>query len=393
MIKIAIINSHPIQYFAPLYKELNKSNEIDITAIYLSDLNLKPSVDPGFKQKIQWDVNMLDGYDYKFIGKYQTNRPNGFWSLIVPQIWNEIRQSKYDVIWLHGYNFAAYIVAFFAAKSKGIKIFFRGESHLMLKRSFLKKTFHIVFCKIFFQYIDAFLAIGTANKKYYKSFGVSEKDIFLVPYTIDNSRFRVDKDHIQTQIKDLKTEIGLSKHPTIIFSSKFMERKRPHDLLEAAKILQEQKYEFNTLFLGSGELETTLNDLVKTYNLQNIFFKGFVNQSSLPLYYAACDIFVLPSINEPWGLVINEVMSCGLPVVVANGIGAADDLVQDGVNGFTFEPLNPVDLASKLKLILKNNSLRIEMSKQSNIIMNSWSYMECAEGVQNACKNIGLLEA
>ena len=163
MIKIAIINSHPIQYFAPLYKELNKSNEIDITALYLSDLNLKPSIDPGFKQKIQWDVNMLDGYKYKFIGKYQTNRPNGFWSLIVPQIWNEIRQSEYDVIWLHGYNFAAYIVAFFAAKSKGIKVFFRGESHLMLKRSFLKKTFHVVFCKIFFQYIDAFLAIGTSR--------------------------------------------------------------------------------------------------------------------------------------------------------------------------------------------------------------------------------------
>ena len=118
MIKIAIINSHPIQYFAPLYKELNKKNEIDITALYLSDLNLKPSVDPGFKQEIKWDVDMLDGYNYKFVGKYQINRPNGFWSLIVPQIWKEIRQSEYDVIWLHGYNFAAYLVAFIAAKSK-----------------------------------------------------------------------------------------------------------------------------------------------------------------------------------------------------------------------------------------------------------------------------------
>lgn len=393
MIKIAIINSHPIQYFAPLYKELNKSNEIDITALYLSDLNLKPSEDPGFKQKIQWDVDMLDGYNYKFIGQYQTNRPNGFWSLIVPQIWKEIRQSQYDVIWLHGYNFAAYLVAFIAAKSKGIKVFFRGESHLMLKRGFLNQTFHQIFCKIFFKFVDAFLAIGTANKKYYKSFGVSEKDIFLVPYTIDNSRFKVDRDNIQNQIKDLKTEIGFSQHPTIIFASKFMERKRPHDLLEAVKILQKEKYEFNTLFVGSGELQTSLYELVNQYNLQNIFFKGFVNQSSLPLYYAACDIFVLPSINEPWGLVINEVMSCGLPVVVANGIGAADDLVQDGVNGFTFEALNPADLADKLKLMLKNHSLRIEMSKQSTIIMNSWSYLECAEGVHNACKNLGLIEA
>lgn len=392
MIKIAIINSHPIQYFAPLYKELNKKNELDITALYLSDLNLKPSVDPGFKQKIKWDVDMLDGYNYKFIGKYQTNRPNGFWSLIVPQIWREIRQSEYDVIWLHGYNFAAYLVAFIAAKSKGIKVFFRGESHLMLTRGFLNKAFHQIFCKIFFKYIDAFLAIGTANKKYYKSFGISEKDIFLVPYTIDNERFRVDKNVIQNEINDLKTEIGLSEHPTIIFASKFMERKRPHDLLEAISILQKEKYEFNTLFVGSGDLQKILYEQVDKHNLQNIFFRGFVNQSSLPLYYAACDIFVLPSINEPWGLVINEVMSCGLPVVVANGIGAADDLVQDGVNGFTFEPLNPTDLADKLRLILENNSLRIEMSKQSTIIMNSWSYLECVEGVQNACKNLGLIE-
>lgn len=392
MIKIAIINSHPIQYFAPLYKELNKVNDFEITALYLSDLNLKPSIDPGFKQEIKWDVNMLDGYNYKFIGKYQINRPNGFWSLIVPQLWKEIRDSDYDVIWLHGYNFAAYLVAFVAAKSKGIKVFFRGESHLKLKRSLVNKIIHKIFCKIFFKNIDAFLAIGSANKDYYKSFGVSEKNISLVPYTIDNNRFRMNENLLDEKVKKFKTEIGLSNHPTIIFASKFMERKRPQDLLEAAKILQQNELQFNILFVGSGELENNLHDLVKKYNLKNIFFQGFVNQSSLPKIYAACDIFVLPSVNEPWGLVINEVMSCGLPVVVAKGIGAVDDLVQDGYNGFAFDPLNYEDLAEKLKIILQDHSLRKKMSKHSINIIDSWSYKECMIGVQNACKNVELLK-
>lgn len=392
MVKIAVINSHPIQYFAPLYKELNKNNDLEVTALYLSDLNLKPSLDPGFKQEIKWDIDMLDGYNYKFIGNYQKNRPNGFWSLIVPQLWQEIRGSEYDAIWLHGYNFAAYLVAFFAAKSKGIKVFFRGESHLKLHRSRSKDIVHKIFCKFLFRYVDAFLAIGSANKEYYKSYGVCEKNIFLVPYTIDNIRFRVKRGLIDEEVKNLKTQIGLSKHPTIIFASKFMERKRPQDLLKAAEILQKNKLKFNVLFVGSGELEESLYDLARKHNLENIFFQGFVNQSSLPIIYSACDVFVLPSINEPWGLVINEVMSCGLPVIIAKGVGAAYDLVKEGINGYTFDPMDAEDLAEKLQTILSDDSLRLEMSKQSINIIDSWSYTECVEGVQSALKDTGLIQ-
>jgi glycosyltransferase involved in cell wall biosynthesis len=390
MVKIAVINSHPIQYFAPLYKELNNSHGIEITSLYLSDLNLKPSIDPGFKREITWDVDMLEGYNYKFIGKYKKNKPNGFLSLIAPEIWTEIRSSDYDVIWLHGYNFAAYLVAFLAAKSKGIKIFFRGESHLELTRGWLNSIIHETFCKIFFRYIDAFLAIGTANKEYYKSFGIDESNIFLVPYTIDNSRFTINKDLMSHELDKLRADIGLSNNPTIIFASKFMARKRPQDLLEAARILQKEGLGFNILFVGSGDLEKILHDLVAKYNLKNIFFKGFVNQTSLPLIYAASDIFVLPSIDEPWGLVINEVMSCGLPIIIAKGIGAANDLVREGENGFTFEPLNPIDLSSKLKAMLEDSSLRAKMSKNSVNIINSWTYKECVMGVKKACKNIEL---
>jgi glycosyltransferase involved in cell wall biosynthesis len=390
MIKIAVINSHPIQYFAPLYKELNNGHGMEVTALYLSDLNLKPSTDPGFKREIKWDVNMLEGYNYKFIGKYRSNKPSGFWSLVVPELWTEIRSSDYDAIWLHGYNFAAYFVAFFAAKSKGIKIFFRGESHLELIRGWLNSMIHKTFCKIFFRYIDVFLAIGTANKNYYKSFGIDESNIFLVPYTIDNSRFTINKDLMSHELDKLKVDIGLSNNPTIIFASKFMARKRPQDLLEAARILQKEGIGFNILFVGSGDLEDTLHDLVKEYNLQNIFFQGFVNQTSLPLIYAASDIFVLPSINEPWGLVINEVMSCGLPIIIAKGIGAADDLVREGENGFTFEPLNSMDLSSKLKTMLEDASLRAKMSKNSVDIINLWTYSQCVMGIKKACNNIGL---
>src|SRR2546425_12905043 len=88
--RIAVLNSHPIQYFAPLYAYLNAAPDLDVTALYLSDVSIRGGRDVGFGQDVKWDLDLLSGYRSVFLGDAARRRePTGFWSLVAPQVWNE----------------------------------------------------------------------------------------------------------------------------------------------------------------------------------------------------------------------------------------------------------------------------------------------------------------
>jgi hypothetical protein len=103
--RIAVLNSHPIQYFAPLYAYLNAAPDFEVTALYLSDVSIRGGKDAEFARNVKWDIDLLDGYRSVFLGEAaRKRRPVGFWSLVAPQVWTETRSGRYDVLWLHGHN-------------------------------------------------------------------------------------------------------------------------------------------------------------------------------------------------------------------------------------------------------------------------------------------------
>ena len=390
--KIGVINSHPIQYFAPLYKHLNSSGQLNITCLYCSNIGMRGEVDPDFNVKLKWDIDLLSGYNYKFMGSRASKRtPRGFWSLIVPEVWLEIRNGDYDAIWLHGYNFAVSWIALFAAKSKGIPVFLRGETHLELKKTAVTKCLHNYILKHVFRIIDGFLVIGTKNREYYESLGVGSDKLYDVPYTVDNDRFIKDSEISRDEGKLIKSKYNIPENiPIILFASKFMKRKHPEQVLEAANILQKKGYRFSVLMIGSGEMESELKNLVKDYRLENVVFGGFINQSELPKIYGVSDIFVLPSESEPWGLIVNEVMCSGKPIIVGNEVGCAQDLVQDGVNGYRVNVQNTVQIADAIEKYLSEPEKIHEMGKKSYEIIKDWNYERCNTGLiqaLNKCVN------
>src|SRR5687767_14227104 len=138
--RVAVVNSHPIQYFAPLYAYLNQDPALEVTALYCSDISLRGGMDPGFGQAVKWDVDLLAGYRSIFLGENARRRvPGGFWSLVCPELWGEVRSGRYDAVWLHGYAYAADLIALVAAKSRGLPVFYRSETHLRLRRSGWKR--------------------------------------------------------------------------------------------------------------------------------------------------------------------------------------------------------------------------------------------------------------
>ena len=164
--------------------------------------------------------------------------------------------------------------------------------------------------------------------------------IFPVPYAVDNGFFR-DKARAAAGTRErLRRELGLSPgRPIILYASKLSEIKRGVDLLEAyIRMSPDQVQEPHPylLFIGDGDQRQILEERAGARPWSSIKFLGFKNQTELPGYYDLCDVLVLPSVFEPWGLVINEVMNAGRAVVVSDQVGCGPDLVRPGENGSVF---------------------------------------------------------
>jgi glycosyltransferase involved in cell wall biosynthesis len=384
--RVAVVNSHPIQYFAPLYAYITANSDIEVTALYCSDFSLRDAVDPGFKTAVKWDVDLTSGYRVKFLGPAARSRtPGGFFSLICPQIWKEIRTGGYDAVWLHGYAYAAYVLAFLAASSRGVPVFMRSETHLGLARQPWRQALRDGLLSRWYRHVDAFLAIGSANREYYLALGAPAERVFHVPYSVDNARFEAAAEQGRAIRAQTRQRLGLHpSRPVVLFASKFMRRKRPDDVVDAVAQLQRDGFEVDLLMVGSGEMETALREQVARLDVRGVAFAGFVNQAELPAVYAACDVFVLPSTDEPWGLVVNEVMCAGLPVVVSSEIGCARDLVVDEHNGRQFPAGDTRALAQALHWVLSDPPRCARLGQHSRELIRRWGYAECAAGLSAA---------
>ena len=385
--RIAVVNSHPIQYFAPLYAYLNSAPDLDVTALYLSDVSIRGAKDRDFGREVKWDLDLLSGYRSVFLGEAARRRdPAGFWSLIAPQVWNEVRSGRYDVLWLHGHNYAANLIGLAAAKSVGMPVMMRGETHLGLPSGAVKSILRRPVMGAFYRICDRLLAIGSANRNFYRAMGVPEDKITLVPYSVDNHRFMKAAKLTAEQRKRVRERLNVPiDRPAVLFAAKFTQRKRPQDVLEAARTLRQTiTTPFTIIMAGSGELEYSLRDFCEKHALQNVVFSGFINQSALPALYGASDVFVLPSEDEPWGLAVNEAMCAGLPIVVSGEVGCVPDLVVDGGNGFTPATGDVNGLAGALRRLIEDEDLRKQQGAASLARIRLWGYRQCLDGVRQA---------
>ena len=383
--RLAVIASHPIQYQCPFFRELAKCSEVDLKVLFCSDWGLKSYNDPGFGQEIKWDIPLLDGYNFEFLpNKSPFPNVSRFWGLFNPQIVKKIKEGNFDAVWVHGWASLTNLLAILSAFAFNIPVLIRGESNLLQPTNPLKNYIKENILKTLFKNVSAFLAIGRYNSEFYEMHGVSKEKVYLVPYTVDNDFFFFKAKEFLPKKTELKTKFGIPFDiPVILFSGKLIDVKRPMDLLKAyADVSKGLKAAL--IFVGDGLLRKKLETFARENQLQHVYFMGFRNQSELPEFYAMADIFVLPSGSEPWGLVVNEAMCFGLPVIVSDQVGASGDLVKDGENGFVYPSMNINLLAEKLKMLLDNKDLMDKMGKNSKEIIMKWSYKEDINGLKKA---------
>jgi glycosyltransferase involved in cell wall biosynthesis len=392
-VRLAYLVTHPIQYQAPLLRRIAQEPEIDLTVFFCSDLSVREFVDTAFGRRIKWDVPLLDGYRYEFLPAIGGTESISFWRPFNYGLVRRLQSGKFDVLWIHGYARCFHWVAMLSAKLLGMKILVRDEATLISKqRPSAKRLAKKLFFHMLKSVCDGFLAIGSLNREYYLRYGIEEERIFLMPYAVDNRFFRDKHGGYKAAHEALRKKIVLDKgRPVILYAGKMTERKRPGHLLEAyIRLSTDGKSEPNPylLFIGDGEMQEHLEKRILGLGWTSVKFLGFINQSELPIYYDLCDIFVLPAIHEPWGLVVNEAMNAGCSVIVSDQVGCAPDLVKDGENGCIFKAGSINSLCYALQNILDDPVKLNEMGEKSIEIISKWGIEENVVGLKCVLKKL-----
>jgi glycosyltransferase involved in cell wall biosynthesis len=388
-IRLAYFVSHPIQYQCPLLRRIALEADIDLKAFFSSDLSVRGYLDPGFGVRVQWDVPLLDGYKYEFLPRFRETDRVGFFKPINWGILSRLRRDRFDAVWVSGYNSLTCLNAIFAAKILGLPVIMRGESNLhsrvRSKRTLAAKR---MLAPVLRRAISCAVSIGSANDQYWKYYFGEDFPTFSMPYAVDNGFFRQKVLDAAQHREVLRREIGLDPNrPVILFASKLQARKRCIDLVEAyVRLRPAPGFEPDAylLIVGDGEERARLETRVRESGLSRIRFLGFRNQTELPALYDLSDVFVLPSVYEPWGLVVNEVMNAGRPIIVTDGVGCQAELVHDGFNGFVY-PASDIDaLSDCLHRLITDPALRGQMGKNSLRLIEQYGFEQDVTGLRQA---------
>jgi glycosyltransferase involved in cell wall biosynthesis len=393
--RLAVLNTHPQPYTAPLYCALAREPEIDLTVYYCSRLGLEPHVDPAFGTKFKWDVPLIDGYRWKFLPELRGRSALGsFGSLVNPSIVTELARGRYDAFWLHGHTYATDMLAFVSARLSRIPIFYHSESSLYFDRV-VRRRAHVRIIKplvlrFMFGGVARFLAVGSRNREFYLRYGAQPEQIFHVPYSVDNAYFADMAAKYRPSRDALRTELGIKPRDVVfLWAAKMTEQKAPLPMLEAFASLRDIE-DIALLMVGDGTLHKAAEEFVRERRLDNVHFTGFANQSEMAKFYSMSDVFVRPDgvYQGDWGLTVNEAMAAGLALVSTDGIGATDDLVRHGDNGMVVSFGDTQTLTSAFRELALSPEMCGRMGARSAEIIQTWSYRECVRGTLDALRSL-----
>jgi glycosyltransferase involved in cell wall biosynthesis len=390
--RVAYLVTHPIQYQAPLLRYLNADPDIELTAFFESDFSVDHHYDVEFNREIAWDVPLLGGYRHVFLERHAWPKPPpesfAFWAPMNRGLPDLLKAGRFDALWIHGYSRAHHLLAIAAARRLGIKVLLRDEmADAGRARSALRSRLKRGLFAALDKGIDAYLTIGTRNEEHCRSLGLDRRRMFRVGYTVDNAWFSARIAEATPARETLRRTLGLEPgRPIILYAAKLIGRKAPLDLVNAFAKLQntEPSGKPYLLMAGDGDLREALQAHIDRLGLGSARLLGFQTQQQLAALYELCDVFVLPSEREAWGLVVNEVMNAGRSVIASDRVGAAADLIHDGANGAVYAYGDVAALAGQLAECLADPGRLARLGRESRRIIDTWDFEQNRIGLSTA---------
>ncbi|HEX2862677.1 MAG TPA: glycosyltransferase family 4 protein [Lacunisphaera sp.] len=379
MSRLAIVLSHPTQYYSPWFRWMATHTRLDFHVFYLWEFGVTPQRDPQFGASFMWDVDLLSGYDYEFVPNVArdpgTHHFNGLHN---PELSERLRAWHPDAILLFGYSYRTHLGLI---RRPPAPLVFRGDSHLIgHSPSWLKR---IVLRRLYARF-SAVTYVGEANRDYFRAFGVPETRLHFAPHCVDADHFVRDA-RCLAAARRLRDELDLGDRKVVLFAGKFLPAKQPLALLEAFRQLAPR--DFALVFVGDGPERGEIQARAASQTDCVVRLLPFANQSEMPSRYALADLFVLPSrgLYETWGLAVNEAMHLGVPCLVSDRVGCQRDLVTDGETGWVFRAEAPRALATALARALdalRGNTTELRLRLAARI--GGYTYAQASRGLNEA---------
>jgi glycosyltransferase involved in cell wall biosynthesis len=384
---LTVIETHPIQYHAPVYAYLQQVLGIPVTAVYGSDFSVVGYRDPEFNTDFAWDTELVSGYKAIFLSRCAEGGATNDREVKTKGLESTLFQLQPLAILTVGYSPRFHWEAFLSARRTGRPLLFRGETtdHAR-RRTELKSWLRDAALRRLYRECSALMYVGQRSREHFHRLGLDPARLFSSPYCVDTIPFRTD-DHARDDLREpTRRDIGIEPNDLVIaFSGKLSPRKGPKLLIEAVRRLPaEIRDRCAVLLIGDGELREELHSLGRISPCVRLKEIGFQNQTSLSRFYHAADLLVLPSLHsETWGLVVNEALHHGLPVVVSDAVGCAPDLVEAQRTGEVFAAGSIRDLTNALLRALRlvgDQQVRLQCRAK----VEGYTVAKAAEGIAEA---------
>jgi glycosyltransferase involved in cell wall biosynthesis len=314
---------------------------VEREVVFYSDATFTSFHDADFGRDVKWDTDLASGYESRVPPASAGRRiPRRGRDAIRPDLFRAVMGMDADVLWLHAYHLPTSLALAYAFLATGRPVVLRGER----------------------------------NKQYLKCYGAREAELFFAPYSVPKPGSRPSRE-------SARRELGIDPTvPVVLFVGKLIERKQPLQLLQAWAHLS-KSVRSCLLFAGDGPLRPAIDEAVSRQALESVVVTGFLSESEMPMAYAAADVFVLTSTGEPWGLVVNEALMAGLPVIVSSAVGSAADLVDDGWNGYLVSPSDQAALTERLGALLANPQQREALGERGRVRAIEYSLERTVDGL------------
>ncbi len=377
--RVTIITEIISPYRIPLFNALAKHPAVDLHVVFLAETDSRLRQWRVYKNEIEFSYEVLPSWRSR-VGKLNVLLN---WGLA-----RALRRASPVAIVCGGYNYFASWQALWLARSRGIPFLLWSESNLQdLRRAhrvveFLKDQF--------LRRCSGFVVPGRAAREYLHAHGIKDESVYAAPNAVDNDLFATAGAEARQNAEAMRSSLNLPDR-YFLFVGRLVREKGVFDLVSAyAKLNEKVRRCMGLVFVGDGEVRAQLEEQARAISPGVIRFAGFAHREQLAAYYALAEVLVLPTYTDTWGLVVNEAMACGLPVIVSRVAGCVADLVDNEWNGFLLAPGD----ASSLAVVMTNLSDRPElcatMGANSMKRISQYTPQSWAEGLVCAIENVGV---
>ena len=384
--KLAIVAPTCFYYQTPLFRALAMNERLNLTVYFCSKEGLSArDVLKMYNVDQQWgDEELLIGFRSKFLTNYAPQPSYLKWpfGLIHFGIIKEIILHRPDLVVLMSWMNPTWWMALIACVLTRVPYFYMTDANAQIEplRSRWKRRIKQLFLgKMLFRLSSGFLCAGSSNHDFYRLYGVPESKLFPFAYSWGYDSLLQQSTKLKSQRNKIRAELGIPEQSfVVLYCGRLSIEKNLFNLIEAYHQLESEKL---LVIVGDGELRESLRSFTDRLGVNSVRFFGFQDRNQILKFYAMSDVFVLPSVRETWGIVVNEALCFGLPVIVTQQVGAGRDLVTDGQNGYSVGP-DIESLSHGLKEVAKlSDEDRGLMGQKSLEKINEWLHRDLASSL------------